>query len=63
MLVRAKENYALTRTPHIAPAAAPALAYVGLTPLYVRALERARGDPALLARQLTLIRTILTGGL
>jgi phytoene synthase len=62
MLARARTAYTLTKTLRVAPAAAPALAYVSLTPIYVRALERG-GDAPLLARQLTLIRAILTGRL
>jgi hypothetical protein len=41
----------------------PAFAYVSLTPIYIRAMERGEPDVPLLSRQLRVIRAVLTGRL
>lgn len=63
MITRAREAYEKARGASIAQDAAPALAYVALTPLYLRALERGERAAPLLSRQLRLLRAVITGRL
>ncbi len=64
LVERARGAQASLRALGKAPAAAfPALGYVALAPVYVRAAERGAGAPALFGRQLKLVQAAATGRL
>lgn len=63
MLAGAMDAYKRVRGASMEQAASPALAYVSLTPLYVRALERGEREAPLFMRQLRLLGAVVTGRL
>lgn len=62
-IARARDAYRRAHAQKLAAEVFPALGYVALAPLYLRALERGRDGPALLVRQLALVRAALRGRL
>lgn len=63
MVERARAAYAAARATKLASEAFPAIGYVALTPLYLRASEGGRSERSLLTRQLKLVAASATGRL
>ena len=63
LVERARAAYATARAIKLAPEAFPAVGYVALTPLYLRAIENGRTERSLFTRQLKLVAASATGRL
>lgn len=63
MVERARAAYARARVQVVSAEAFPAVGYVTLTPLYLRAIEEGRTERNLLTRQLKLVAASATGRL
>jgi phytoene synthase len=63
MVERAHSAYAIVRAQVVLPEVFPAIGYVTLTPLYLRAIENGRTECARFTRQLKLVAASATGRL
>jgi phytoene synthase len=63
MVERARAGFATARASTISAEAFPAIGYVALTPLYLRAIEDGRTERSLFIRQLKLVAASATGRL
>ncbi len=63
MVEHAQTAYTQARAAIVPAAAFPAIGYVALTPLYLRAIEAGRTEQSLFTRQLKLVAASATGRL
>jgi phytoene synthase len=61
MVERARSAYGRARAEAASAKAFPAIGYLALTPLYLRAIENGRAEPSLFSRQLRLVGASATG--